>query len=88
MKTREQRREEYRAKERARKAQLKIENEWFEYKMHLCYDDDYFVWDGQFEFIRYQDKYTDKKFHVDFFNGMHFTATTYEETEQILEAYL
>ena len=56
--------------------------------MSICCDDDFCVYGGQFEFIRYRDKYTDKKFHVDFFNGLRFTANTYEETEEILEAYL
>ena len=88
MKTREQKKEEYIAKQKARKEQLRIEKEWFEYKMSICCDDDFCVYGGQFEFIRYRDKYTDKKFHVDFFNGLRFTADTYEETEEILKAYL
>ncbi len=88
MKTREQRRAEYLAKEKARKAQRAIDDAWHSYLLSICCDDDYCVYGGQWEYIMYQDKYTDKKFHVDFFNGMRFTATTYWECKDILEAYL
>ena len=87
MKTKEQRRAEYIAKRNEEKKRRAFEDAWFNYKMSICYNDDYYVCHGQYEFIMYQNRYTDKKFHVDFVNGMRFMATTQEECDALIKLY-
>lgn len=87
VKTKEQKRAEYRAKREQEKKRRQFETAWYEHKMNICYNDDYYVVYGQYEYIVYQDKYTDKRYHVDFVNGMRFSTATYEQCEALIETY-
>lgn len=86
MKTKEQRREEYKAKKAAEKARREAENRWHDYEMSICYSEDFSVIEGYWEYIIYVDRET-KIYHVDFVHGMKFTASNLRECWDLVKTF-
>ena len=85
MKTREQKRAEYLAKQKVIREQREKENNWFAYKMNICSDKNYTVFHGQYEYIMYQ---IDQEFHADFVNDEKFVFNNYKECIDFTSNYL
>ena len=71
---------------KATREQYKKDQIWHDYEMSICYNPDYCVYEGQFEYIIYQDIDT-KKFHLDLPNGMMFITSSLKECRALVEVY-
>jgi hypothetical protein len=71
---------------KATREQYKKDRIWHDYEMGICYNPDYCVYEGYFEYIIYRDIDT-KEFHLDLPNGMMFVASSIKECRALAEVY-
>ena len=70
----------------ALREQRKRDKIWHDYEMSICGNRDFYVYEGCFEYIIYDDVET-KKFHLDLPNGMKFITSTIYECYDLIEVY-